>query len=349
MKFAVLGMGRVGHTLACYLLDKKQQVSVWDRDVHKREVLRIKGISISGVLEGHFTPRVMDSVKAAIDGVEYIIIATIANGHKEIAGMLKGCLSKGQSILVMNSNWAVYELKQVLEDEIDLKNIIISETGGVHLMSDLLEPGICLLKRIKKKIAYACYPSTMTAATIDNLSKVFPQLEAAESVIQTSLNATNPILHAPITLFGFSKIEEGVDFFFYKEGGTPHVVAYIEKIDAERMDIIKFLKIKGASCLEIVNTAWNTSFDNLHDAIQFNYSGSKGPKSIHHRFVTEDIPYGIVPISKLGKLYGIPTPYTDSLIDIYSKFMDEDYFKQGPVFDKESIRKILSCLLMGNE
>jgi len=56
MQFTILGMGRTGHTMACYLLSKGQKVKVWDRNKAKLNNIKQNGIQVTGVLEGHFNP-----------------------------------------------------------------------------------------------------------------------------------------------------------------------------------------------------------------------------------------------------------------------------------------------------
>ena len=341
MRFSILGMGKVGHTTACYLLDKMQEVVVWDRNEDKREFINDHGIDIEGALSGHFAPKVCDSISEAINGADFIIISTLASGHLDIAYLLKDCISSGQHIIAMNSNWAVYEILGILEDSVKEKDITISETSGVHLMSDLVSPGHCILKKIKNRIGISTYPKCKGADVVDNLSGVFPQLYSLGSPVESSMNTSNPILHAPIALFNLSKIEAGIDHFFYRDGGTPLVVKYIEKIDSERLAVLQALGIKGQSCLDIVNKAWNTTYSNLYDAIQANYPNSKGPKSIRYRFITEDVPYGIVPILKIGHLLNINVPFNERLIDMYSAVLDNDFMNNSPDFTLERLYRIM--------
>ncbi len=340
MKFAVLGMGKTGHSVTCYLLNEGFEVCCWDRNPEKLREIQKHGITITGVLEGHFHPDVNQNIAKAVSESSHILINTLAMGHRDIATMLKGILRHGQRILIFNCNWGILEFHQILGQEIRQKGITLMETGGMHLMTDLVTVGACHLKKIKKTLHVACYPRENLHDVLEELRPAFPQFVPVENTLMTSLNATNPILHAPIALCGFSKIEGGVDHFFYKEGATPSVVSYIEKIDHERLAVMDAIGVTGDSCLEIVNQAWGTSCEHLYDAIHVNYPASKGPTSIHYRFITEDIPYGICPIAKLGKLYEVPTPFTDSLIDIYSKLMGEDYLKQCSDFTKAEIETL---------
>ena len=58
------------------------------------------------------------------------------------------------------------------------------------------------------------------------------------------------------------------------------------------------------------------------------------PPSLQHRYVSEDVPYGLVPITGFGDLLGVPTPAADSMIILSSISNDSDYWKDGLTLEK---------------
>jgi opine dehydrogenase len=53
------------------------------------------------------------------------------------------------------------------------------------------------------------------------------------------------------------------------------------------------------------------------------------PRSAQHRYVTEEIPYGLVPISEIASILEIPTPNIDAIIALASTINGEDYRATG--------------------
>ena len=53
--------------------------------------------------------------------------------------------------------------------------------------------------------------------------------------------------------------------------------------------------------------------------------------------MTEDIPFGIVPMSYLGHMVGVPTPIMNSFIELASIINERDYWKEGWTFEKMGI------------
>ena len=58
------------------------------------------------------------------------------------------------------------------------------------------------------------------------------------------------------------------------------------------------------------------------------------PPSLNHRYLTEDVIYGLVPMSSLAKVAGIRTPTFDSIITLASIANHVDYWTEGITLNK---------------
>jgi opine dehydrogenase len=56
---------------------------------------------------------------------------------------------------------------------------------------------------------------------------------------------------------------------------------------------------------------------------------TRGPRSMNSRLITEDIPYGLVPLASFGRLAGVPTPVMEALITLASTINQTDYRQVG--------------------
>ncbi|GAI60830.1 unnamed protein product [marine sediment metagenome] len=54
-----------------------------------------------------------------------------------------------------------------------------------------------------------------------------------------------------------------------------------------------------------------------------------GPSLVKSRYITEDIPYGLVPIAKLGRHFNVVTPVIDAVIELASVINQTNYWKEG--------------------
>ena len=344
MKFAILGIGKTGQTMACYLLSKGQEVVLWDRNPKKVDKIRTDGIEITGILNGRFCPRAEQDIETAIKDANYILVMTTSGGHLPISRMLSGKLPQGGRILIFNGNWGALEFYGTLHNECCEKGVLIGETGGMPILSDSSETGRCVLTKIKNTVATATIPASNVQVMLQEVGRIYPFLVPCSNVIETSINNTNPILHAPITLFNISRIENKEDYSFYGTAASRSILHYAEQADKERMEIAKKAGAKGQSALEILNGFWTDQYDNLYDAIKNNqtYIRGKGPTSLEYRYVTEDIPFGIAPLVQLAQQFQVHAPRLCTMLEMYKLLLGEAYFADSPQLTPELLHAALA-------
>ena len=72
-----------------------------------------------------------------------------------------------------------------------------------------------------------------------------------------------------------------------------------------------------------------------------------GANLLYMRYITEDLPYGLVTISELGKMVKVPTPTIDSVITIGSIISEADYQRTGRTLEKLGIAGMSESKLLG--
>jgi opine dehydrogenase len=64
------------------------------------------------------------------------------------------------------------------------------------------------------------------------------------------------------------------------------------------------------------------------------HTKTKGPDGLHHRYVAEDVPYGLVPIASLCEHLGVPCPTIKAVIHLYSIALGKDLMVEGVNVEK---------------
>ncbi len=338
MKFSIIGGGSTGHAVAAYLSSKGGECVLNTRDAIKADIINSSGITAEGAINGNFKVNATTNIVEAVAGSELIIVMTTANAHREVACRLKPLLTQNQKILIFNSNWGALEFKQVLGLDIQLKNLTVAETGAQLFMSSSKEPGHVNIG-MKIKISVSATEPEKTQPLLDEINEYFPQFTKASSIIETTMSTTNPVIHVPITLLNAARIENAQQFLFYGEGASRTAVDLVTKLDIERIAVAKSLGCEIVDVLTGINSFWEIKHDNLFDALTKNeiYVKGMGPTSLNHRYLSEDVPFGIAPIAKIGKLIGIETPYTDALLNILRCLFGTELVDGGISFCKEDL------------
>lgn len=336
MKIALLGLGKIGHNTAALLVDRGFEVTGFTRDEEKAKAVNEHGITVSGNLNGNYKVKATTNIAEAVDGAKLLVVTTTSKGHKPMAQLLKGHLQDEQRIMIITGNWGAYEFYSVLKEEVLAKHVIIGETSGNFAGSPTLTyPATTFMKPSKKSMSFATIPGSAAPGVIEEIKAAFPELYPVENVLDTSMNNTNPPVHVPFCIFNITRMANEEDAQFYGQCLPPILLDFTMKADEERCAVTKAIGGEPKSILELMNTAWNVEYDNIKDLGLNNVSLKKVmiPKTPYHRFLTEDVPFGFLPVSRLGKKYGVPTPRIDLLVEAYKYLLGDQAEMDGPEFD----------------
>ena len=184
---------------------------------------------------------------------------------------------------------------------------------------------------MKREVTVAALPARRTRLVLLTLRKLYPQFVAADNVLETSFANIGAIFHPAPLILNASKVDSGVPFDYYHEGITPSIAALMERIDAERLAVAAALGVITMSAKDWLEAAYGARGATLYEAIQSNesYRGIKAPQTLRHRYITEDVPTGLIPIASFGRHLGLPTPFTDSLIQMACGVTATNYWMYG--------------------
>jgi opine dehydrogenase len=134
------------------------------------------------------------------------------------------------------------------------------------------------------------------------------------------------------------------NFLFYSEGVTNSIAQVIESIDQERLKIMRKLQLRPETLKEIlIRCGFVSSIPNsIYDAICSSETIRliKSPESLAHRYLIEDVGYGLVPMTNFAKCVGITTTITDSLINLACILNKLDHWNKGLTIQKLGINNM---------
>ena len=243
---------------------------------------------------------------------------------------MAGKLVAGQTVIVSPSSCGgALAFKRAAGLALDDESIRVAETSTLHYAVRLTEPGkIRVFLKLKAGNLLSALPGQHTDDILKLIADVYPGMEPAKNVLQTSLQNANPIIHPAVTLSNAARIEmTGGDFLFYEEGVSDSVGRLIEALDKERIAIGDAL---GISVLPDPEMGMRQGY-----MLESNYGSGyrKAPgflgigaqPQLDHRYLNEDVGYGLVFMSKLGQQIGVATPGIDAVISVASIVMARDY------------------------
>ncbi len=335
MRIAVLGAGNGGQALAAYLSMKGFSVSLYNRSKKRiSNIIKTRTIRLEGEVQGAFeVDFATTDISEAIKGRQLIMVVVPAFAHIDIAKKVAPHLEDGQ-VIVLNPGrtGGAIEFHNILREYGADKDITVAEAQTFMFASRLTNPGVVRIFKIKNAVPVSALPAKKNSVLEDTLLKAMPEFEIVSNVIYTSFNNIGAVFHPAVLLLNAARIESSAGKFeFYLEGITPSVARVLEKIDSERCMVMEALGEEPMTAKDWLNYAYDVQGENLYEAIHNNpgYQGIMAPPSIANRYILEDVPMSLVPISSFGKMLGIETPTIDSIVQIASVMMNKDFWIRG--------------------
>ncbi len=337
-KVAVLGGGNGSHTMAADLALKGLEVRICEAPEFKESfaaTLERQEITLVEAGSGEKTAKLAlatTDFEQAIKGVDYIMMPIPATGHERFFRAIMPYLEDGQTIVSWPGNYASLYFARMLKEEGLKKDVTLAEGHTLPWGCRLEAPGRIKVFVDAWKLLLAALPSKETARVANDLKDYYP-VAVASSVLETSLNNLNPIVHPVGTVLNAGAIDNRKeDFHLYRDGTTQSIARAIKAVFEEVSQIGEAVGVKMLEYPE--ETFWLKSTIMSHyfrapEDINDTVANIRGPSSMKSRYITEDIPYGLVPVAGLAYSYGIDIPIIDATICLASAINGADYYGEG--------------------
>jgi len=308
MRVAIVGAGNGGIASAFDFAQHDHEVSLYATPEFGTNVVAVDqagGITASGDLTGFAPVRYAGhDIEAAVDGAELVVVVTPTYGTEPLARELAPHLSEQTAVLVCPGSCAgAIAFKRAAGLELEDERIVVGETSTLPYAVRVTEPGVInVFLKLTTDVYLAAVPRSGTDRLLGLVADVWPAVEKAESVFQTTLQNGNPVIHPAVTLLNAALLERTHgDFLFYEEGVTDSVGRVIETVDRERLAIARALGVSILSEPEIGVRQGYMREHNYSTAYSTapGFLGIKAQSELDHRYLTEDVGYSLVFLSDL--------------------------------------------------
>lgn len=348
-KVVVLGGGAGSHTMAADLALKGLEVNMCEAPEFEksfRPVLERQKITYIGAYGEEKIAKLKKATtdfKEALKGVEYIMMPLPAIGHKHFFNAIMPYLEDGQTIVTWPGNYGALLFSNMLRKQRVKKNIIFAEGSTLPWGCRLESPSRIVISRERTTILFSTLPAKYVTKAIEDLQDYYP-LVACENVLVTSLNNLNPIVHPPGCILSAAWVDTlQSDFYYYKHGTTQSTLKTIKAVYQETARVAEAVGIKMSQYPEeafwskrTIMAVGSKQVPPKEGAV----TELSGPSSMKYRYITEDIPYGLVPVAKIAKKFGVPVPTIEAIINLASVINETDYFKEGRSLEELGIKEL---------
>ncbi len=351
-KIAVLGAGNGGCAAAADLTLRGFQVRLFSRSestiaklARRGEIEFIEGGERKSAAPYFMSPH----LPPVVQGVDLIVIAAPSVAHEYLARNLANYLNDGQRILLNPGHTGgSLHFAHLLREFGCTGDVRLCETVTLTYICRMSEPGKVEVYRRTTHLGCAAFPGKHTGALVEDIQAVFPNVVAAENVLETGFSNINAVMHPAGMLGNAGWIEKtSGDFLWYREGVTPAIGAWIDAVDAERMAIVRSIGLQPLRFVDIFYQAGLTTAEARDRGLAYHAIHEsepnktiKSPPSLDHRYIREDIGYGLVPMAEIGKLMGVHTPVMDALITLASTALGVNFREEGLTLEKMGLANV---------
>jgi opine dehydrogenase len=332
---AVIGAGNGGHAMAAHMTLKGYPVRFYEMPRfadNLRPAQERGGIELTGVVgEGFVRPELMTTDMAeAVKGASHIFVTTQALGHEEVAELSAPHLEENQTVILFPGSGGSLQFAKTLRDAGVTKKVYLAETVTLPYACRLQGPAhINVHHGSAVQDVIAAFPAVDNEAVIETARAAYPNLTATTNALEVALYNPNILLHPIGVIFNLGRIEFSKgEFWMYKEGFTPSVMKLLYALEAEKMALLRALGLEAVRFEDFYEYRYQEKW------ADFATVSSKGPFSANTRYISEDIPIGMVLWASLGDVLGVPTPTARSLIHVSSVIHDTDYWQGGRTMEK---------------
>jgi opine dehydrogenase len=349
-RVAVIGAGNGGITAAADFKHRGKEVSLYELPKFKKNIDDLKKAGKITVKEpsGEFSivPDLLTTdISEAIKDAQIILVTIPSFATEEFSRQLAPVATEDQLIIFHGaaSMCSLRFLQIAKELGIEKKFKLGDLNTLAYGTRAFPEKGLVELSLRVRQLFFAAIPASETATLIDAARQIYDCIEPAKNIWNVLLTNGNPEAHCACILnAGRIEYSKG-EFWYYKEGITPHTINIMLAIDQERIALGNALgfeleegrqaRVKRGYLKDEPNTPYEELFNTSPV-----FTKIKGPLSVDSRYLVEDISNGLTLYSSLGKALGVPTPVADAIVTLGSTLLKNNFKETGLTLEKLGLK-----------
>ena len=328
MKVGIVGAGAIAFGMAAFLEQSGHAATLWSPSGERTRALAAgEPLVAAGAIEGSFKPAVAPSAESLAADAEVLLIALPAYGHKHVFDAIAPHITATQKVIVSShASFGALYLSRLLA----ARGIAVPIVAwGTTLVSGRQTgPAKVQVNTVRKTVDLATLPTSRSAEGLALCQSLFgDRFVDRQSLLAIALSNLNPTIHMGIALGNMTRMERA-ETWGQAENVTPKVGRLLEELDRERLAVATALGLEVRTIFQHLNLSFGVPLGSayeMHQAMHAIGKSGAGPTTADSRYVTEDVPFGLVPTAKLGRLAGSPAPLHEAGVSLFSAMYGRDF------------------------
>lgn len=369
MKITIIGAGNAGSACAFMAAEAGHKVTLLKtsshitHDEHFEAMVKNKGIyCIDNTKNGHFTDSSDDAKitfqslelitrdpKKAIKGAHVVMIFIQTTYHQALAKRISPYFEDNQLVILIPGYAG-----SIFYSQYSKSKPIFAEGESTPNDARIVKPGVVkvLFKNARNSLSF--FPAKKTSQGMTIATKLFPAYKierksVRKHIFESALHNPNIIVHTiglyvmyPMLEYCAKHHPDEVPYMYRDALSTDMAWLMIAKLDAEKMAVLTALGCEPIPYLQacLFRNEQDLSQDPREVFESYKISSPSGPYSFNNRYVTEDVPMGLVLLSSLGEKFGINMPECNRLIEICGGILSRNFFNEGRTLTSLGLGKL---------
>jgi opine dehydrogenase len=333
MQIAVLGGGNGSYAAAADLSEQGHEIRLWRRDAAGlAPLLAKKSLTLKDEKGAREVPLelVTTNIADAIRGAELIVIPTPAFSQDSIARQMAPHLTDGQVIFLPPGTFGSFAMMQQVRACGSKAEVIFAETGTLPYLTRKHGPTEVAITVRAVRLPTGFFPAKLSERGFAVVSKAFPAIHLIEDALSGALMNGGPIIHPPLILMNAGPLEFQERYDIHNEGTQPSVRRVTDALDDERIAVREALGYRPYHYpLRDTYSSDRWMYGDTHKVLVDSGDWREKINLTEHRYMTEDIHFGLSFLVSVAKWVGVPAPTATGLLAIASAICSRD-LTNGP-------------------
>lgn len=348
---AIVGAGPVGRATAAYLAHHGTPVGLWSPSGKSAQPLAIGNgrgrLAYEGALQGEVEVGMLASVDS-LAAADVVLIAAPGNAYPALLPLIAPHLHSRQMVIVSGALslaplW-LHERAGKVGDR-----PVVASWGTTLATARHAGPAKVLINTLRAKFEVAAIPAVCLNDVLATCRALFgDRFTICDNILATALLNVNPVAHVAEVLPNLTRIDKRENWPLF-DNLTPSAARIGEVVDLERQAIARAFGFHVRSIHEHSHLSYHVplgSYAEMAAAIHAKYGGPAGPTTLEHRYVLEDVPFGLVFYETLARIVNVPVPNMSAAITLISSACGRDLRLDNPLLAQLSLPQSSAAALL---
>ncbi|MFM9883604.1 MAG: NAD/NADP octopine/nopaline dehydrogenase family protein [Burkholderiales bacterium] len=347
MRIAVLGGGHGCYAAAADLTEQGHEVRLWRRDAAALAPLMASRTITIKDFAGKRAVRIAvatPDMGAAVCEADLVLSPSPAFAQLDIARQLAPHLADGQVVFLPPGTFGSYVMARAVQAAGCKARIEFAETGTLPYLTRKHGPTEIAITIRAKRLPTGVYPANRTEHAINVIKRAYPSVEPIEDALSGALMNAGPVIHPPLILMNAGPLElfahPGERGFtkrvpapvlalggwdIHNEGTQASIRRVTDTLDMERIAVREALGYRPYHFpLRDHYTTGNWMYGDAHDRLVESGDWRETIDFATHRYMREDVAYGLALLVSVGRWACVPTPVASGLLALASAIVGDD-------------------------